>query len=93
MTKNSLFSGNFGAPIGPVDGAGIGAFAAIRCISEVELSNFNRLVLIFSVPRAPAREASTEPRRSFARPKRIGSVDGRAEASLDPAHPGKGRMT
>jgi len=68
MTKNSLFSGNFGAPIGPVDGAGIGAFAAIRCISEVELSNFNRLVLIFSVPRAHAREASTQPRRSFARP-------------------------
>jgi hypothetical protein len=51
-----------------VDGAGIGALAAIRCISEVELSNFNRLVLIFCVPRAPAREASTEPRRSFARP-------------------------
>jgi hypothetical protein len=43
-------------------------FAAIRCISEAELSNFNRLVLIFSMPRAPAREASTEPRRSFARP-------------------------
>jgi hypothetical protein len=68
MAKNSLLAGNFGAPIGAVDGAGIGAFAAIRCISEAELSNFNRLVLIFCVPRAPAREASTEPRRSFARP-------------------------
>jgi len=68
MAKNSLLAGNFGAPIGAVDGAGTGALAAIRCISEAELSNFNRLVLIFSVRRAPAREASAEPRRSFARP-------------------------
>ena len=93
MAKNSLFSGNFGAPIGAVDGAGIGAFAAIRCISEAELSNFNRLVLIFCVPRAHARAKPHPNGADLSARRRIGSVDGRAEASLDPAHPGKGRMT
>jgi len=78
--ENSLFSGNWGArgycaPHPPPD------FAATRCISEPELRNFNRLVLIFSVPRAHAREGSPERRRSFAR-RGIGSVDGWGQASL-----------
>ena len=67
--------------------------AAIRCISEAELSNFNRLVLIFCMPRAHARARPHSHGGDLLARRRIGSVDGRAEASLDPAHSGKGRMT
>jgi hypothetical protein len=57
-------------------------FAAICCIPERESWNNNRLILIFFVfARALARSL----RLMLRSPGRIGSVDGRPPASLDPA--------
>ena len=67
--------------------------AAIRCISEAELRNFNRLVLIFCMPRAHARARPHRTAPIFRLAGASAPLTAGAEASLDPAHSGKGRMT
>jgi len=79
-----------------VDGAGTGAFAAIGCYSLHFGSGIEQFQSLgpdfFRAARARARGVQRAA-PIFRSAERIGSVDGRAEASLDPAHPGKGRMT